>query len=195
VVAMKRKERAARASAAAGSHLRSLKEAPTARTPAVKYPSIPSSGRRSVCGARAARGALASARTEDLAGSDSDEPGLSAWRERFEAMLRAMRAVRRRSAAVRGLADAGDDVGRVAPKGEVEDGCLGMEMRTARQSGAETRRGGARLDVRTLGRRHASRAGLGSPHEASASLENGTHDVETKGNLSQGVPKKRLGRR
>jgi hypothetical protein len=57
-------------------------------------------------------------------GSDSDEPGLSAWRERFEAMLRAMRAVRRRSAVVRGLVDAGDDVGRVAPKGEMEDGCL-----------------------------------------------------------------------
>jgi hypothetical protein len=42
--------------------------------------------------------------------SDSDELGISAWRERVDAMLRSMRAVRRRLAAVRGLIDAGDDV-------------------------------------------------------------------------------------
>jgi hypothetical protein len=41
--------------------------------------------------------------------SDSDELGLSAWRERVDAMLRSMRTVRRRSAAVGGLIDAGDD--------------------------------------------------------------------------------------
>jgi hypothetical protein len=86
-------------------------------------------------------------------------------------MLHARREARRRSVVVgvRGLVD----VDRAAPEGEVEGSCLGMGTRAARDFGGQARRSGSRLDVRVRGR-CASEAGLRSPHEASASLGNGT---------------------
>jgi hypothetical protein len=81
---------------------------------------------------------------------DISESGLSAWWERFDAMLHAMSEVRRRSRVVRGLVSAGDGVERAALEVEVEGNCLDMETRAGcdfgiwgRQLEAQCARAGA----------------------------------------------------